>query len=307
MNWRSLLTSPPPDAVWSIDQEIAVISRRDRGGVFRCAATEMGPGVVDLGTVGLQAVDATALAEILRTLHTRVASTSRPAVVIPTGWARCFLIEGTDLPRRRSDLDDVLRWRLKKLLPVPPSRNCGWRPCCSRADGRGDDRSCVPPRSGKRPSPPSKRRFRGVRTAPRPDRAPDPGAGADPGESDRLVVEQDVDVVALAVVASGGIRFLRTKPLPKDRAAWPDLARELDLTVNYIRDSLGITGPLEARCTARDPEVQQLIGRHLQEVDGLGPVQPSAGGVCPDAAIAHRLGPGRLTAMAAIFEEGYPQ
>jgi hypothetical protein len=303
MNWRSLLTSPPPDAVWSIDQEIAVISRRDRGGVFRCAATEMGPGVVDLGTVGLQAVDATALAEILRTLHTRVASTSRPAVVIPTGWARCFLIEGTDLPTRRSDLDDVLRWRLKKLLPVPPAE---LRLTTVFQPSAGEARHLVCATIKEKAIAALERSFRELRIRPGLI-VPRILALALPGESDRLVIEQDVDVVAMAVVASGGIRFLRTKPLPKDRAAWPDLARELDLTVNYIRDSLGITGPLEARCTARDPEVQQLIGRHLQEVDGLGPVQPSAGGVCPDAAIAHRLGPGRLTAMAAIFEEGYPQ
>jgi hypothetical protein len=258
---------------------------------------------VELGAVGLQTVHAGALDTAIRHVQASVNSTTRPAVLIPTAWVRTFLIEGTDLPRRRTDLDDVLRWRLKKLLPVPPS---DLRLATAMQPADGDRRQILCTAVREKPLAVIEEAFRGVKLRPGMI-VPRILALALMGEGDHLVVEQDHDVVAFAVVASGGVRLVRTKPLPAARDAWPDLRRELTLALDFARDTLGITDQLEARITAADPDVQQLLGRQIEDLDGLRPVPSTAGAVCPDAVLAQHLGPIRLHAMAAVFAEGHPR
>ena len=81
----------------------------------------MPQGVCDVGPVGIQTVNRDRLSTALGAVQGRIDGARRAAAVVPTGWIRTHLFQFSDLPRRQSELDQVVRWRLKKLLPVLPS------------------------------------------------------------------------------------------------------------------------------------------------------------------------------------------
>lgn len=302
MNWRTLLTSPPPDTVWSLDHEVLTVSRRDRGDVFRCAATELPPTAVELGPVGLQSLARPALDGAISTLLKQGVAGRTPALILPTGWTRMFLIEGTDVPTRKADLDDVLRWRLKKLLPAPPS---DLRLATAHQPVTDEQRQLVCVTIRERPMAELEAVF-GEHRVTHGLVVPRVLALALAGEGDRLVVEQDDTVLAFVLVARDGIRFARTKPLPPNRAAWPDVGRELRLTLDFVRTKLAIEGDLTVRWSAIDGELARDLVLGLEKVDRVRVRPPASGAVCPDSVLAQRLGSARLAPMAAVFEGGAP-
>ena len=81
-------------------------------------------------------MDRKGLQEVLARLQERVAGCRRAAVIVPTAWVRTHLMDFDELPRRSLELDDVVRWRLKKLLPVLPSE-LRVSVVAGRAAGRG--------------------------------------------------------------------------------------------------------------------------------------------------------------------------
>jgi len=121
MNWEKLLTSPPPETGWDLGTAQAAVVHRTGPEELHCAVEDVPPGAFEVGPVGLQAVDREALAPVLTRLKGAAEGTTTAAVVVPTGWLRAFLLEADKLPRRESEVLDVIRWRLKKLLPVAPA------------------------------------------------------------------------------------------------------------------------------------------------------------------------------------------
>ena len=121
MNWESILTSPPPSTGWVFDSEMIAVAHRSKTEEIHCAAEDLPDGGLDVGPVGLQAVHHEVLGPILARLKGAAEGTGTAAVVVPTGWLRSFLIDADRLPRREDELSDVVRWRLKKLLPIPPT------------------------------------------------------------------------------------------------------------------------------------------------------------------------------------------
>ena len=123
MKLPRFLTTPLPPSVVSLgDNEIALalLSRRrdallrvgggasrervlpagaGRPPAGRPAAPRRGPG--EAGAAGRQAA-------------------GPGTVVLPTAWVRCVQVETGGLPRQRREAEDVIRWRLKKLLPCRP-------------------------------------------------------------------------------------------------------------------------------------------------------------------------------------------
>jgi len=121
MKIADLLTSPPPATGWSLDDRLAAVVRRQAKGALRCAAMDVPGGVFEIGPVGLQAVDRDALQPLLERLQHEVDGSKQAAVVLPSWWLRPYLLEFETLPRRRQDVHEMVVWRLKKLLPVPPT------------------------------------------------------------------------------------------------------------------------------------------------------------------------------------------
>jgi len=121
MNWTKLLSTPPPDTVWSFDSDAAIVLRRDRKLGNRCAGAKPAPEVFGVGSAGLQTVDVKLLKPVLESLSHSVGASRRPAIILPTAWTRVFFVEGNDLPTKTQELEEIVRWRLKKLIPIPPS------------------------------------------------------------------------------------------------------------------------------------------------------------------------------------------
>ncbi len=121
MNWDRIFTSPPPSTGWVLGATDAVIVHRTAGDEIHCAAEDLPAGAFEVGPVGLQSVNSEAIGPALARLKGAAEGTRSAAVITPTSWLRCFLIDIDRPPRKEEELKDVVRWRLKKLLPVAPT------------------------------------------------------------------------------------------------------------------------------------------------------------------------------------------
>ncbi len=123
MNLATLIRTPRPAHVFALDETGLIYGRhtRQRDALERVARQVMPPSWYQLGPVGVLQVErqpvADALAALLPQLDPRP---SRASLVVPNGWVRHLVLELEALPRQREEAEDVLRWRLKKLLPCRP-------------------------------------------------------------------------------------------------------------------------------------------------------------------------------------------
>ena len=118
MNWERFVTSPPPSTGWVFDPAMIAIAHRSKTQEIHCASEELPAKVLDIGPVGLQSVDGESLSPVLARLKGAAEGTDSAAVIVPTSWLRSFLIDVDRLPRKEEELHDIVRWRLKKLLPA---------------------------------------------------------------------------------------------------------------------------------------------------------------------------------------------
>ncbi len=305
MNWKTLFSTPPPDTVWSLDGQTVVVVHRDRKQGNRCVAVDAPEGLVELGPAGLQGVDVQRLTTLLTSLQETIKGDRRAAVVVPTHWVRCFLVEAEDLPRSQADLQDVLRWRLKKLLPIAPTDLRIVASVQSPVGHAGQALCLVAPE----------------KAVAQLESAFD-GAGISPGlllprifaltaetvstDTRRVIVQQEASVLSMAVVADGGVRLIRTKPLPQSGGSWAGAEREIGLAMSYVRNTMAIEGAIEVVLSTSEEASARSIA---QWFDGQADVSvriPAVLPVCPDAHLAATLGNGRLAPMAAVLDGGTP-
>ena len=123
MNIQALLRTPDPVHAFAVGGDQLVYGRlsRRRDALMRVEHTALSPGWFHLGPVGLLQVDRQALAGGLATVARRLEKAPTPAsLVAPNSWVRSVVIDAGVLPRDRQEAEDVVRWRLKKLLPCRP-------------------------------------------------------------------------------------------------------------------------------------------------------------------------------------------
>ncbi|HPS77244.1 MAG TPA: hypothetical protein PLS53_03715 [Thermoanaerobaculaceae bacterium] len=119
---RFLTTPLPPSVILLGENEItlALLSRR-RDALVRVETVDLEAECFRQGPVGLLHVDRAMLTSAIGKLVQRVGKLpARGTVVVPTAWVRCVQVETGGLPRQRGEAEDVIRWRLKKLLPCRP-------------------------------------------------------------------------------------------------------------------------------------------------------------------------------------------
>ena len=63
-----------------------------------------------------------ALAETLRRLRMETGKWDKVSILLPDSWFRINIVDLPSLPDRDSDATDVVRWSLKKTLPIPPEQ-----------------------------------------------------------------------------------------------------------------------------------------------------------------------------------------
>jgi hypothetical protein len=299
MNWERLITSPPPNTGWTLGATDAVVVHRTKGGELHCAAEDLPDGGFEVGPVGLQAMNSEVVVPAFARLKGAAEGAQTAAVIVPTGWLRSFLIEIDRVPRKESELHDVVRWRLRKLLPVAPT----------------DLRLSVvplPETGGKRPL----LVMAGVERAMAAIEETFSSIGIEVGlittrlfaivprnaGADRqiLVIQYEEAFLSLLLLSEGVPRVLRTKPLAVDGDSQGTVLRETGLTLGFIRDNLGVEGPIEVKLSCEDPDMDAQLREWLAAQEGLAPAPDGGLPPCGPTTVANRVGPARITPAAAV-------
>jgi hypothetical protein len=259
--------SRPTSSAWLLEAGAVTAVRRERKGDLVCSRVALPAGVVEIGSVGLQGIDAPRLAELVRPLQERVGGSRRAAVVIPTAWVRTHLLDFDHLPRRGAELTEVVRWRLKKLLPVAPAE---LRIALVPIYGEGSQQVlCVS--ALERSLADVEAAFASVNVEPGliTPRLFALARRTLPGGEPRLVVQHEQGFLSLLLTVEGRPRLLRTKPLPPTDEAWALTLRELHLGLEYIRANLDIGGELSVATSADASPVEESLVQWWSEQEGV--------------------------------------
>jgi len=299
MNWERLLTSPPPSTAWDLGESDVTVVHRTGPGEFHCAVENVPEAAFEVGPVGLQAVDREAVAPVFTRLKGAAEGTSTAAVIVPTSWMRAFLLEADRLPRKESEVHDVIRWRLKKLLPVAPTE---LRLSVVRQPEVGGRRQVLVLAGIERAVASLETAFNTI--------------GIQPGLvttrlfalvprsslSDRplLLIQLEPDFLSLMLLDGGTPRLLRTKPLSPMAAVGQSIERELRLNLEFIRDKIGLKGEIEVKLVCDDPVLDTELRRWVAELPRLVPFLEQLPPPCGPSTVVGRLGAARLAPALAV-------
>jgi len=122
--FSSWIASPPPDAAIEIASDrvaVAVVGERSGGLVVQSYASEALPaGAVVPSLTASNVHNRAAVVSALRAALDRAgARPRRVALVIPDLAAKVSLVRFDTVPARREDLDQFVRWQVKKASPFP--------------------------------------------------------------------------------------------------------------------------------------------------------------------------------------------
>jgi len=299
MNWERLITSPPPNTGWTLGATDAIVVHRTKGGELHCAAEELPDGGFEVGPVGLQAMDSEVVVPAFARLKGAAEGAQTAAVIVPTGWLRSFLIEIDRVPRKESELHELVRWRLKKLLPVAPT---DLRLSVVPLPETGGKRSLLVMAGVERAMAAIEATFSSIgievglittrlfAIVPR-------NAGAN---RPILVVQHEESFLSLLLLSEGVPRILRTKPLAADGDSRGTVLRETGLTLGFIRDKLGVEGPIEVKLSCEDPDLDAQLREWLAAQEGLAPAPDGVVPPCGPTTVASRVGPVRIAPAAAV-------
>jgi type IV pilus assembly protein PilM len=124
----SWLASPPPDAAVEISSErvsaASVSSRGDELLVRAYAMEPLPPGAVVPSLTAQNIIDAEAVNKALRRVLSTIGGARRVALLIPDVSAKVSLIRFEQIPDRREDLEQLVRWQIRKSAPFAIEEAC---------------------------------------------------------------------------------------------------------------------------------------------------------------------------------------
>ncbi len=291
MNWKRLLSSPPPTAAWAICGDLLALAVRARKGDLRGGVRALATRPFSTGPAGLQSVDRVALVPELAALGDALGTDRRPAVILPTSWFRSHLLELEGLPRGQTEMEDVIRWRLKKLLPVSTT---DMRLSVVRVGKDGSKQRVLTLMMLERAASELETAFMEAGTT--------PGiltgrlfALRDGDDGWRVMVEAGPESLSLLVTHDGAPRVLRTKAVPSGRSLSRVAPGEFRLLEAFLRDTFGLDQGEEVSVTVEcdDEEERWAVEEALDEFSLLRLERTSSSEV-PGAAI------GAATARALL-------
>lgn len=113
----------PPDVV-VLDTDTLLHARFSRGRnkpkIQQAKSYRLSPETFVTGMVTPKLANEAALGETLRRLRMETGRWDRVSILLPDSWFRINNVELPTLPTRESEARDVVRWSLKRTLPVPP-------------------------------------------------------------------------------------------------------------------------------------------------------------------------------------------
>ena len=244
MNLRSFLGTPPPVHAFSPGDDQLVYARLSarRDALVQVERVPVPAAWFRLGPVGLLQVDRQALAGALAPLLRSIEKPPRQAsLVVPNAWTRSVVIETSGLPRRRDEAEEVVRWRLKKLLPC--------RPEDVRLDFMpgGQNGRMLVVLALDRPLAAVEEVFAaaGVGLGRVEPAALALTALLPPSPTPVVLAAVEEHALGLVVLAGGKPVLLRHKPLPADAPrAEQFMTREITRTIAHAREQEHLTGPI---------------------------------------------------------------
>jgi len=299
MNWERVFTSPPPNTGWVLGANDAVVVHRAAIDEFHCAVEELPAGAFEVGPVGLQSVNREAVGPAFARLKGAAEGARSAAVIVPTSWLRSFLIDIDRPPRKEEELHEVVRWRLKKLLPVAPT---DLRLSVVRQPEHAGQRRLLVMAGIERAMRAIESNFKAIGVevglittrlfalVPR-------GAGA---VRPSLVIQHEESFLSLLLLTEGAPRLLRAKPLALSNQGAGPVLREVGRTLGFIRDSLGISSEIEVKLTAENAEIDGELRGWLADKEGLVPMVEKAAPPCGPTTVVSRVGAARLAPAVAV-------
>jgi hypothetical protein len=242
MNLQALLRTPPPVHAFAAGGDQLVYGRlaRRRDALALVEHAGLPDDWFSLGPVGLLQVDRQALAGALGTVLTKLEKApAQASLVAPNAWVRSVVVDSGVLPRQRQEAEDVVRWRLKKLLPCRPEE--------VRLDFLADGQNgrLLVLLALDRPLATVEETFAaaGVQIGRIEPTVLALTALLPVSETPVMLAAVEERALALVVLASGRPILVRNKPLPVDpRRAEAFIERELTRTLTHAREQNKLSG-----------------------------------------------------------------
>jgi Tfp pilus assembly PilM family ATPase len=115
----------PPDVV-VLDNDSLLHARFGRGKsgpkLVQAKSYRLAEGTFEAGMVTPRLANEAALADTLRRLRMETGKWDKVSLLLPDSWFRINNVEMPSLPARESEAKDVVRWSLKRTLPIPPEQ-----------------------------------------------------------------------------------------------------------------------------------------------------------------------------------------
>jgi hypothetical protein len=193
----------------------------------------------------------------------------------------------------------VVRWRLKKLLPIPPAE---LRLAVIRLPESEGQRRLLVMTGIERAMAAIEACYSaigievGLITTRLFALVPRPTGDTLP----TLVIQHEESFLSLLLLVDGVPRLLRTKPLPLSDGDGKTVLREATLTLGFIRESVGVDGEIEVRLNSERPEMDAMMRGWLADQAGLVPAAEMIGPPCGPTTVVSRLGAARLAPALAV-------
>ncbi len=245
MNLIDLIRTPPPVHAFAAAGDELTYARLNarRDALARVERVPLVREWFKLGPVGLLQVDRQALAGGVSALVARLErAPAEASFVAPNAWVRSVVIEAGELPRQRAEAEQVVRWRLKKLLPCRPEE--------VRLDfmAGGERGRMLVVLALDRPLLAVEETFlaAGINLGRIEPAALALTALLPAATTPVLLAALEDRALALVVLAGGKPILLRHKPLPADpERAGRFVTRELGRTLAHAREQEGLAGPVD--------------------------------------------------------------
>lgn len=242
-SFTSWLASPPPDAAIEIGSEaVCAATISGRGGdvqVHRHAVELLQPGAVVPSLTAENIHDASTVVAAIQLAMDRLDSRPRRvALVIPDLAAKVSLVHFDQIPAKHEDLEQLIRWQLKKSAPFPVDDAClTFAPAAASTTGGREflvvlarreaihEYEQVCERAGISPGIVDISTLNVVNCLLADDRVP---------TGDWLVIHMRVDYTSIVIMRGSDVIFFRNRP-EGEGDPLPDLVHQ---TMMYYQDRL---------------------------------------------------------------------
>jgi Tfp pilus assembly PilM family ATPase len=125
MSLLDLFQTPPPDVAIEIDHTHVAAARLTWRGsqafITAHASSPIADGLVTPGLAALNIADVPALSQVIATTLAQLGGSapSRVSLVVPDTAAKVSLLKLEKVPEKAADLQEIVRWQMRKTAPFP--------------------------------------------------------------------------------------------------------------------------------------------------------------------------------------------